>query len=690
MPTLSAPTILDEQDGTRPRRGMLRDTLNTIFYYRRLALIVLAAIAALALVIALVMPARYTAHAQLLALAADVYDAQAQGQNSATQKILDPAVIANVEMQILDSEELHRAVVKNILPAGASEAQVAEGVLKFEKRLHVTKVSDANVIDLSFTAGSPQEAEEALRTLLKVYMVQRATILTGDRVAFLTRQRDEAKAKLDAADAQIAEFQKRHGVVDIAGQTASAVQQNGALRQQLEQTNAALADAGSALGRMRSDADKQPQQVELYSDNTEAARTLGEMQQSLLALRAKRSDLASRFMAGSPRVTAVDSQIAGLEKALAVQRRELVTTRRVGRNDFYYSARDRLAQAEAAAAGTRARAGTLASQVAQSDSALATLIGISDTLARMRLQRDVLANSYRDLATQVEQSRVQLDLSGASGGTNVRVIQAPDAPLRRSNPPMLVIGAGIVIGLLLAGATVFVLSTLRETFINAGEAEHALGVPVLAAPLDSDAARPEAMRRALGRLVGTVDMAAGATGRFVLLLSPVSRTATRDVALALGHAVMRRPDHRVLLLRCAPSGEAETPDGRIEVHRYEGMDTAVVPIDLPLTDPDFVVQVRARYDSVVVTAPPTLDCYDSIDLARACDIVFAVVEAEKTRRPLIEDMASQLRQIGKPLAGLVMTGRRRHVPDRLYKLLFAAGAPDTPEPRPAPAEVAVA
>lgn len=654
----------------RPTRAALRDLLNIVFFYRRVALAVVAAIVAIAVIAAVLMPARYTAHAQLLALAADVYDMQTQGANAATQKILDPSVIANVEMQLLSSTELHRAVVRHQLGASADPATVDAAVLKFEKNLHVTKVADANVIDLAYTARTAADAASTLQTLLDEYLAQRANILTGGRLEFLTRQRDAAKGKLDSADAQIAAYQRSNGIVDIAAQVADAVRLNGLLHQQREETNAALADSRSAIARMQSDNAGQPRQVELYSDNTEAARSLGEMQQTLLALRAKRSDLASRYMAGSPQVAQVDKQIAGIQQALKAQQAELVTTRRLGRNDSYYSARDRLDQARASAAGAAARAGALRGQVDQSDGKLKALIGVSDVLTRMRIQRDVLAESYRSLAAQVEQARVQLNLSSASGGTNVRVVEAPTPPLQRSNPPLLLIAGGIVAGLALAGATVFVMASVRETFVTVDELEHAFRVPVLAAPVageDGDAPR------AFGRLTGAINTLPRQNWRSVLLLSPQSRRAARDAALSLGRAIARRAEHRVILLRFATDAPPPGEDGQIEIQMLDGMATAVVDIASCLhyrMDDHMLAGLGQHYDTIIITAPPTIECFESVELSRVADLVVAVVEAEKTRATVIRELFQQVEEIGARVAGIVMAGRRQHIPHRLYRALF--------------------
>jgi uncharacterized protein involved in exopolysaccharide biosynthesis len=165
-------------------------------------------------------------------------------------------------------------------------------------------------------------------------------------VTYLAQQRDKVKVQLDQADAALTAFQQQHGIADITAQIAGAVKENDTLRQNEADALASL--AGRATGAaIRGALGHTPSQVELYSDNTEAARALGEMRTQLLALQAKRADVASRFMATSPQVQQLDAQIAGLEQSLRQQQTALVDTKRMGRNTVYDATRDRLVQADA-------------------------------------------------------------------------------------------------------------------------------------------------------------------------------------------------------------------------------------------------------------------------------------------------------------------------------------------------------
>ncbi len=651
----------------------LRDLLNGIFYYRRAALIAAGIVIAISGITALLMPPTYTAEARLLPLSAGIYDMQDSNHAPQPGQVLDPAAVVNVELQMLDSLELHRAVVRQQLGDAASPTEVNRALDKFESRLHITKVNDANVIEMTYTASDPDVAADTLRQLMARYFESRANVLTAGRVAFLEGQRDKAKEQLGRASTAIAAFQTEHGIVDINAQVAGAVAQDDLLHKNKLEAEAALADGRMSLGTLRSEARGIPSKVELYSDNTEAARALGEMQTSLVALQAKRADLASRFMKGSPQVSQVDRQIESLQAAVRQQRGNLVMTRRTGRNMVFDSTHDRLMQAQASVEGVSARDTALQSQIAKSSARLNQLVTVGDRLRGMMLDRDIVSDSFKSLSTQVEQARVQLNQTSEAGSPSVRVIEAPTPPSKRSNPPLLLIAGGIVAAVLVAGTTVFILASLRDVFLSPAEVEQALGVPVLTAPLLIGGTARGTVHSEYGRMIAAIDAHGRQLGKAVLLLTPSNRHVVQEAALNLGQLLERRHPGNVALIRF--SRDAPLPDrgSAIAITPFRDMATGVVGIDACShhgLDTRLIAELKARYDYVIVTAPPTTESFESIELSRSADLVVPVVQAEVTRGPVLKSLMMQLEEVGSPILGAVLIGRRSYIPQSLYRLLF--------------------
>jgi uncharacterized protein involved in exopolysaccharide biosynthesis len=647
----------------------LRDLLNSLFYHGRAAAIVAAVVAVLGVLAAVLMPPSFSAEARLLPLSTGVYDTREANGPPQPGQVLDPSSVANVELQLLGSLDLHRKLVSEGLGPTPDPALVNKRLADFEKRLHVTKVNDTNVIELTYTDRDPQAAAQVLRNLISGYFEARANALTAGRVAYLAQQRDKVKAQLDTADAALTAFQQQHGIADISAQIAGAVKENDTLRQNEADALASLADSRNTGAAIRGALGKTPAQVELYSDNTEAARALGEMRTQLLALQAKRADVAARFMATAPQVQQLDSQIASLEAALRQQQAALVDTKRMGRNTVYDSTRDRLVQADASASGYAARRMAIAGQLTASQARLRDLNTTAEQLNKMRLDRDVLADSYKSLALQVEQAKVQLN-QDAAGNPSVRVIEAPTPPSKRNNPPLLIIVGSVFAALLLAGATVFVLASLRAVFLAPVELERAMGLPVLAAPIAGMSQKLAAS--GFGRLHAAIDAHADDHAKTILLVTDGSFRALQKAAVGLGRDIHRRKPGTLLLLRFGTDGWDPQDLDNMPVEPFEGIDTATLALSAVgdgQNETRLLERLKERYGYIIIVAPPVRDDVAALRLSQVVDHVAVVVVAERTRRPVLTDMLRDLDQMGAHLLGLVMLSRRTHIPQAVYRLI---------------------
>jgi Mrp family chromosome partitioning ATPase len=76
--------------------------------------------------------------------------------------------------------------------------------------------------------------------------------------------------------------------------------------------------------------------------------------------------------------------------------------------------------------------------------------------------------------------------------------------------------------------------------------------------------------------------------------------------------------------------------------------------------------IRARYGLAVVDAPALERGIDGIALAAQLDAVLIVVEAERTRAPVVERLVDLLRRADAPIVGAVLNKRRFYVPSFIY------------------------
>jgi len=84
---------------------------------------------------------------------------------------------------------------------------------------------------------------------------------------------------------------------------------------------------------------------------------------------------------------------------------------------------------------------------------------------------------------------------------------------------------------------------------------------------------------------------------------------------------------------------------------------------------EFWEATKEEFDLVLLDSAPASASPDGISLSRYVDGVVLVLEAEKTRKPVAENLKNQIVQNGGNLLGMVFNNRRYHIPEAIYKRL---------------------
>jgi protein-tyrosine kinase len=84
---------------------------------------------------------------------------------------------------------------------------------------------------------------------------------------------------------------------------------------------------------------------------------------------------------------------------------------------------------------------------------------------------------------------------------------------------------------------------------------------------------------------------------------------------------------------------------------------------------NFFTGLKSRFDLVLLDSPPVTTGSDSTSLSRCADGVVLVVEADKTRLQVAENMKVKIQKSGGNILGLVFNKRRYFIPEYLYRRL---------------------
>lgn len=80
-------------------------------------------------------------------------------------------------------------------------------------------------------------------------------------------------------------------------------------------------------------------------------------------------------------------------------------------------------------------------------------------------------------------------------------------------------------------------------------------------------------------------------------------------------------------------------------------------------------KLKERFDLILIDSSSDTSSYESMALSRNVDGVILVLEAEKTRRRVAENIKKKIQSNGGLILGVVLNKRRYYIPKALYKLL---------------------
>lgn len=347
----------------------LRDLVAPIFRQRRLASFIFIGILAGAVVSALFVSRNYQAEMKILVNRdrSDPVVSPNPTENNATAAI--PAVSEqdiNSEVELLKSRDLIESVVlKCGLEANrdtlwdrigdhirgarsAADARLSRAVDTFENHLLVDPLQKTNLIRVAYTDRDPRLAARVLETLATLYQEKHAAVhRPAGTFTFFDQQTSRYRNELAAAESKLAKFDRHDDIADAAAQKQLQMEKLAEFQAELEQDRAAAYAAAERAAALRTQAAAAPERQTTQTRKLDNAELLAHLQDTLVSLEAKRTDMLVRYAPTYPPVRAVETEIETTQKAIADARQapvEEVTSDRVPAQDWRVT---ELAKAEA-------------------------------------------------------------------------------------------------------------------------------------------------------------------------------------------------------------------------------------------------------------------------------------------------------------------------------------------------------
>jgi polysaccharide chain length determinant protein (PEP-CTERM system associated) len=411
--------------------------------------------------------------------------------------------LTTLQEQILSRSRLEAMINKfGLYPEERKQQASIEGLVdRLRKKITVTPVkpmAESNSTQLpgfyiKVSDRDPALAQKMCNEVADVFLAENQRVKhdqSAGTTVFLTKQLEDAKAKLDDQDAKLASFKSRY--------TGMLPDEQSANLNLLAGLNTQLDAATQALGRAQQDKafteSMLAQQLSSQSaDNPSAQKQLTEMQGELSALLAK-------YTEDHPDVIRLRQSIADLKQKMASSQGAGSTGARTAasgpESPEIQQLRGQLHQYDATIKEKTAQQRDVQRQMALYQSRLQTSPNVEEQYKVLTRDHESAANLYNDLLKKRSETAMFSDMHHQAENAEFRVLDRANLPEGPSFPnPLYFILGGLGAGLAL-GLGIALLSELRDKSLRTEEdVEFFLQLPTLANIPSVEGARRHAARK---------------------------------------------------------------------------------------------------------------------------------------------------------------------------------------------------
>jgi tyrosine-protein kinase Etk/Wzc len=536
-----------------------------------------------------------------------------------------------------------------------------------------------NIIRLAYRNNDPLLASSVVNTLAMVYLDRNVLLKTEEArksVEFIEQQLGEVRQLLDTAEKALQDYKRQSGVIKLDSEAEILIErlsfvdrERSAVRLRSRQAAFAIAALETAIRDGRS-----------YSPSSLLEDpVLAEMAKELARLEVERRGLLDELTPAHPMVRNLD------ERVIAGQRKMLASYQALKEG---FDLRDR----------------DLGLEIDRFETQLKTLPEAEQQLARLTRLATVNADIYTFLLQKHEEARI----ARAATISSINIIDpaiVPEVPVKPNKKRNLLLA--LIVGAMAGIGIAFFLEYLDDTVKDAEMAKQLIGAPVLAviphilAP-QTDKVETDVEEKVKRTLITHLDPRSAASEAFrtlrtglhfaslntqkkiILVTSSFPGEGKTTIAANLAET-MSKTGSKVLLIGCdlrrptlhtifdhtISPGLTEVLIGDVPLDaaiHYTGIHSLDF-ISAGLTPPNpaeligsqqmrqLLDELRPRYDTILLDAPPLLAVTDATLLSEYADMLVVVLEIGRVQVRAAQRMGELLKTVQTPIAGMVLNDK---------------------------------
>ncbi|MBW7860640.1 MAG: hypothetical protein H3C33_06025 [Rhodocyclaceae bacterium] len=378
------------------------------------------------------------------------------------------------------SADLYRALEDYFFPLSSQRTLGDRAVSRFQRDLRAEAVKNSNIIEVSLRSKSPDAAALGVNALVSRYLDERVRIYRREQSGFFQAQLSELEAQIGRIEGAVETFRSEGRIIDVDKQLTVLMERLEQVREQVDEHGVEIAGTARRIEVLREQLQRVPQTVQLAGAQMANSYAISEISKQLADLRRKEAEIAGRYSASDPRLTALRDEIAVVSEMLADQHRTRDASTQEGINPLHARIRDDLLKSEMALAGLEeARQRWLALE-AELQGRLQELNGREAEYKRLVQQLEVLRKTRELYLEKTEETRFTGAQADARIG-NVSVVNLAVPNPRPVSPKLwLVIVAVLVAGIIGGVGLAFVSEFFDDSLHSEAEIRRHLKLPVIA------------------------------------------------------------------------------------------------------------------------------------------------------------------------------------------------------------------
>ena len=342
----------------------------------------------------------------------------------------------------------------------------------FVKRIQTTPVKNTEILKISFSGKTPEEAQKTNQRLLESFM-QKITVVGNTEQTknrkFLEQRRVAAKENLEKTEAELEKFKTQHKLTSPADSANTSMDRIKNVENQLVSNQIALETAQAKLAA-----------VDAQLANAGAASadnlTVQQYNEQLAKLEQVRIAYLEKYTEKHPKMIDLNAQIASLKQKVAEETARVANLQAPSDNKVHQElvARKFASQTEVAVAQQKAE--SLRNALAKNNEDFDKYTALQKEYARLSREVSVAKEIHSMLAKRVEEAKI----AELMQQNNVQVVNEPTLPEKPAKPKkLMVLTLAALLGLLFSSGYYVVQGLMHPVMRREQDVENHLGLAVL-------------------------------------------------------------------------------------------------------------------------------------------------------------------------------------------------------------------